>query len=162
MLTGLVVLAILGMALAAWCDLMTRRIPNLLCLAIAVLFGVATLFSPLQVSFVDGLMVALPVLVVTFAAFAHGSLGAGDAKLMTVCALWAGTGHAMDFLLVTGLTGGLMALIALMTPLRVSLGHLAGVVLPESMSRGLTATGLPYGLAIATGGVYVLTTRFLV
>jgi prepilin peptidase CpaA len=68
-------------------------------------------------------------------AFSRGLMGGGDAKLLAACALWTGWAELARFLLTTGMAGGVLALAVL--TLRP----------PEAHGR------LPYGIAIAAGGL---------
>jgi len=83
-----------------------------------------------------------------------GVLGGGDAKLIPAVALWAGPGTLAAFLFVTAVTGGLIALAMIaVRRLRPASGGTG-----ESQA-GATALqgGVPYGFAIAVGGLIVAT-----
>ena len=71
--------------------------------------------------------------------FRFGLFGGGDAKLLAAGALWIGAGSALPFLAGTALTGGALAL-----------GFLVWVGVA---GRGRARPSLPYGVAIAAGGV---------
>jgi prepilin peptidase CpaA len=72
--------------------------------------------------------------------FHFGLMGGGDVKLLAAGALWLGTPALASYLLLTVLSGGALALLFLVRE------GLAG------RSAGARAS-LPYGLAIATGGI---------
>lgn len=143
--------------LLAWvivCDFTTLRIPNRLPLAIALLFAVHVAADPGGVDWLGGLLTALAVFVVAIVLFHFRVMGGGDVKLMAAVALWAGPGEILGFLLVTSLVGGLLAVIAV-TPLRFVVAEAL-----ESLGGGKTVKGalrgvVPYGIAIAAGGLAV-------
>lgn len=129
---------------AAVTDWRSRRIPNELVLALAAL-GLArivlTWFETGAVPYGDPL-VAFAVFAVGALAFHLGVLGGGDVKLMAAGALWTGTALADDFLVITLLAGGVLAFVY------IARGRLSRFGTGER-----AATTLPYGIAIAAGGV---------
>lgn len=83
------------------------------------------------------------------AAFAAGALGGGDVKLLTVVSLFAGSACLLDFLAITALAGGAMAIAVLAG------APLARAATVEGTLRGRLHARLPYGPAIAAGGLWV-------
>ena len=83
-------------------------------------------------------------------AFAAGLLGGGDVKLLSAASLFAGPAFMLDFLTVTALSGGAMALAMLAG---VSIGP--GIPERDGTLRTRLRSGLPYGPAIAAGGLWV-------
>lgn len=77
-----------------------------------------------------------------FLAFCRGKLGGGDVKLLTVCMAWAGPDNAVEFLIVTGLAGGVLALALLSLP---SLRSTSGLQRhwPKSATTNAAATSAP-------------------
>lgn len=133
---------------AAVTDLRSRRIPNGLALALAAL-GLArmVLAVPETGAAPSGdLLAAAAVFAVGALAFHLGVLGGGDVKLMAAGALWTGAALADEFLMTTLLAGGVLALVYVTR----------GVVSRFRTGERADLT-LPYGIAIAAGGV--LTTR---
>lgn len=156
------------LALAAASDVASRRIPNGLPIVIAVSFLVAGVAAPDRVDLVGGLWVAACVFAVGFLGFALGKIGGGDVKLLAAMALWAGPAAAMDYLLLTGLAGGALALIYLLpecvhalTWFRGTLERRVPALQSIALASDVRTQGLPYGVAIAAGGVFVLWTRYL-
>lgn len=93
----------------------------------------------------------LAVLVVTFALFAFGWIGGGDAKLAAATALWMGWENLADYLLISTFIGGVLTLLILYArkwPLPTSL-------LRQNWIARLhdKATGVPYGIALAAAGL---------
>jgi prepilin peptidase CpaA len=80
------------------------------------------------------------------AAFAIGILGGGDVKLLAAVGLFAGPAGILDLLLVTALAGGLLGI-----------ASLAGAPIGPVSTEGEAALRrrLPYGPAIAVGGLWV-------
>jgi prepilin peptidase CpaA len=107
-------LLLTGLLLAASVfDVTTFRIPNPIPLAVIGLFlanaGTGLAVGPLLPHF----FVFLLVLGLGFFAFVLGVMGGGDAKLMAALGLWFGPSALPDFIAITGIAGGLFALLLL-------------------------------------------------
>ena len=160
--------ALLG--LAAFKDICERRIPNRLTGALAALYLVYVLVSPAPVAWLPALGLAAAVFVVGLGLFARALIGGGDVKLLAALSLWAGPEQFVWFLLVTTLTGGALSLLTLWYRRWAFLieAHLAGLGMAITTGRPSdaadTPTGgcvdrsntLPYGVAIAVGGVAII------
>ena len=128
---------------AALSDVLSRRIPNRL---VALLALAALGRLGLELAGGAGWMQAAADLALSLAVFGFGALlfrfglvGGGDVKLLAAGALWIGAGAAWPFLAGTALAGGALAL---------------GFVLWLGFARrGAARPSLPYGVAIAAGGV---------
>ena len=98
---------------AAIIDVTSFRIPNAIPLMLIGLFLVKAT-AGLEV---DPLLPRLPVFAVTlllgFLAFASGLLGGGDVKLITALSLWFGASTFADFIMITGIVGGLLGIFLL-------------------------------------------------
>lgn len=156
---ALILVAALLLAAAAAHDAATRTIPNWLPLLLAAL-GVA--LRLLTGDLGPGLAVAALVLAGTALAWLRGWLGGGDVKLAAAFALVPPPGQVAAFVLATALAGGVLALVYLALVRRVPrpspgrrAGFLARCAKAEAwrMRRG---GPLPYAVAIAAGGFYVL------
>jgi prepilin peptidase CpaA len=139
----LLTLAAVGLfAAAAVTDTRSRRIPNPLPAGLALL-GLARIVlglaagTGLAAAGLD-LAAAAAVFTATAVAFRFRLLGGGDAKLLAAGALWLGAAALGPFLLATALAGGALAIAFLLTGL---------------VRRDAVAAGLPYGIAIAAGGI---------
>ena len=139
---------------AAVCDFTSLRIPNRLPLAVVLLFAAHAAANPGTVDWPGGLLVALAVFAVAATFFHFRLMGGGDVKLMAAVALWAGPHGVLEFLLVVGLAGGVLALIAV-TPLRFVFAEAAAALGGAKAVRGAFLGVVPYGLAIAAGGLFV-------
>ena len=142
------------MAYAAASDLVTMTIPNRLSIALLVGFvGFSVWFGmPLRDIGVH-LLAGLVVLSVTFAMFAAGWIGGGDAKLAAATAVWCGFSDVLEYAILSSLLGGLLTVLLLLA---------RGLVLPQFMRQWDwlmrlhdKKTGIPYGIALAAAGLFV-------
>ena len=136
-------------------DLRSMQIANGFSLAIAGLFIVWAAISLAggQMSLEDlalSLGCGVAVFGVGAAAFAAGALGGGDVKLLAVVGLFAGPHRLPGFLIVTAIAGGLLGL-AILAGAPIGRPAMAGAGPLRARLRG----GLPYGPAIAAGGLWV-------
>lgn len=156
-------LALLTLLLrAAWTDLLHRRIENLVCAALVVLWPVHLTLSPAPNDLVATLAIGCAIFAAATALWRFGYLGGGDVKLLAAVGLWAGPENALQFLLITGLAGGLLALVliwhrqvgwALLVPIQATVSSLLPRLAASSASAGQAS--LPYGIAIAAGGCWL-------
>jgi prepilin peptidase CpaA len=131
------------LAWASYEDARDYLIPNRICGAVVALFPIYVLTTGHWSILWPSLLVALGVFVVGFMLFSRGLLGGGDVKLMAAVALWAGPDLALPFVFITGVAGGLLSL---------------AMIAPRLFAReGAVLAGppVPYGVAVAAGGLYV-------
>jgi prepilin peptidase CpaA len=153
--TACLVAFALLLVLAAWQDLRTMRIADAVSLAVVPVFAVWALSGVVlgTVSFAMiglALACAAGVFGLGAIAFAIGVLGGGDVKLLAASSLFAGTALMPDFLMVTslaGATGPSGAPARTASPSTPPAGH--------ATTRLRLRGGLPYGPAIAAGGLWV-------
>lgn len=139
-------LIVAASAVDAW----SFRVPNLICLALLLLFPAFVLTAPYEVLWGQHIAVFVATLAVGFALYAKKFTGAGDVKLIASISLWAGPEWIGLFLLVTGIAGGLLALgVAGMTWRRLRAQGNANLA-------ALAKVPVPYGVAIAIGGLCTL------
>lgn len=150
-------------AMAAWTDVRSRRIPNEI---VATGFGIALLLRAM-VGFdahVDGLQGAGLAFLIVLPLFALRGIGGGDAKLVIMVGAFMGPERLVPALLVTGIVGGIMAVVAMVRQraavrvLRSTAGLVAyGATLGRVGTRATVdmpgAVTVPYGVAIAIGAV---------
>lgn len=150
----IVALFLLPLAVAACWDVVAFRIPNALPLALVVLFPLAVALAPAPVAVGWHVAAAILVFVIGAGLFALGMLGGGDVKLMAAASLWLGMNSLALFLVVVSLAGAVLTMVLLV--LRALPLHHAmagwGIQVPVLRSRA----GIPYGVAIAFGGVALL------
>jgi prepilin peptidase CpaA len=112
------------------------------------LFPVFVATAPHEINWHQNAAVFALVTVAGFAMFLGKLTGAGDIKLLSVASLWAGPHLIAVLLVVTAFAGGVESLIiALLTQWR----HRA-----DTQAVKLHQVPIPYGIAIATGGLAVL------
>jgi len=144
---GLFVALLLAAALS---DGFRRRIPNWVVLGLIGLYVVIAVLGIAPTGPWPALGAALIAFPITYGLYHFGILGAGDTKLFTAVALFAGLNWLMPLALFTALFGGLFAI-----------GFL--IARPRRVMRGLTSagraegasSGIPYGIPIALGAACV-------
>jgi prepilin peptidase CpaA len=160
-------LAILALLIAAaWRDVATRTIPDTISLLLAVTGGLARVVegsSALAFSAATALLLFVPLLI----AFSRGVIGGGDVKLMTALAVGLAPLDCYRFVIATALVGGLLGISYLLlsrllpssslqglcqTKRTSFLGRVAAVEFWRIRRRG----PLPYGVAIAAAGAFIL------
>jgi prepilin peptidase CpaA len=162
LLTGVAQAMLLLMA--AWTDVSTRLIPNGACLAIAAIGAAAQAWlGPLALAQSLGVAAALFVLLLIL--HSRSLLGGGDVKLLVALALGFSPAGTVRLLAATAFAGGLLALLHLSLR-RLPRPALAGAgasacrrVYAAERWRIIRHAPLPYGVAIAFGGVWALLTN---
>jgi prepilin peptidase CpaA len=141
-----------AMAFAAANDLFTMKIPNRISLALIGAFVAIAVLTrmPLE-AFGIHVAIALGVLAATFVLFWMNMLGGGDAKLMAAGALWMGPDHIIEFLAYVTAFGGVLAIA--MLAYRSFLPANAFPLPGWARRLHKTGEGIPYGIAIAAGGL---------
>ena len=151
---------------AAYGDVRSRRVPNVLSYSLAVL-GAVQLFLVDDPSFSGWtLLSAAVVLVVGFLLFWGGFFGGGEAKLLTGAALLIGAHDLLGFLWLASLCAT-VALLALM--IENDLGRWLRRVMRPAQARSVAdqeaaaeaRPTTPYGIAIAVGAVMILLSRMV-
>ncbi|MBN8953110.1 MAG: peptidase [Rhizobium sp. 60-20] len=142
----------LCLSIAAISDLMTMTIPNRVSLALAVSFMALAPFSGLPLSALGmHLAGATIVFCACFLFFALNVMGGGDAKLLAAAALWFGFDSSLvEFLVYVAFIGGILTFLIVMLRSQATSIMAIGLPLPNSL---LVAKKIPYGIAIAIGGV---------
>ncbi len=97
------------LAVVAYSDVRTRRIPNELTIAIAILGLARMILAGDPGAALYTLAAGAAVFVVGFLLFWGGAFGGGDAKLLSAAVLLVGYRDLFDFLLVMSLCGALLA-----------------------------------------------------
>ncbi|MFP6748407.1 MAG: prepilin peptidase [Alphaproteobacteria bacterium] len=152
LLLALSVIFLLIMIWAMVSDLRTFEIPNWLPLTLVVTYPLAALsagmsWQPIFAAFaLGGLMLVAAVIL-----FRLGLLGGGDGKLLAAAVLWTGSERVLEFLAVTALAGGVLAL-ALLSYRKFPL---AAVLSGFPTMRRLHAEkrDVPYAVAIGAAGL---------
>src|SRR4051812_13069156 len=136
------------LVVAAAIDVRTFTISNRLNLTVALLAPLYWLSIALPLWPGVGLQLAggAAVFVVLAGAFYAGMMGGGDVKLAAALALWFSPQSTIKFLVLTSLAGGVLTL---------------GILALHRVRQREGRPEIPYGVAIAFGGLAILTQRFL-
>lgn len=145
---GLLAALAIALLYAAFSDMRSRMISNRLNVAIAAgapLFWWASGMS-LWPDVVWQLGIAALAFAILAGLFALRMMGGGDVKLLTALALWIEPFAFMQLLLVMALAGGVLTVV---------------MVAVHVMRRQKERLAIPYGVAIAFGGLWVLAPRLI-
>jgi prepilin peptidase CpaA len=137
-------LAATMMTAAAVSDCRRYVIPNWISVALVALYPLHAAVTPVPSPWVTHLFTAALLFAGCLALFALGLVGGGDAKLLPSVGLWAGP-LQLPVLLTTMLAAG--AVLALGFLATRALARRRGATMPDAV---------PYGLAIALGGLAAL------
>ena len=153
------------LAYASWTDVTRMIIRNwtvLAVLALAVIKGLV-LEAPfgwrgsnagMAVMALRDLGAALVVFAALFVMWLMRGMGAGDVKLAGACALWAGIGFVLDFVLAFAILGGLASMLFIGLRFVPTLRERVFQAMPWFRVGGQLS--FPYGPAIAAGAVWTL------
>lgn len=146
--TFLIVLLACGLVAAAAFDWRSRTIPNWLNAAFAL--GAIPFWWASGLHLWPGVALHVGIALIIFAIFALafqlGMMGGGDVKMLAALALWLPPGAVLELLVIMSVAGGLLT-IAMLIPHKIR--KIAGQ--PE----------IPYGIAIAFAGMWLISERFL-
>lgn len=140
---------------AAVSDVRRYEIPNRISVIIVVAFLLAALVMK-SAFVIGGLTVAAAIFAVGALLFARGGIGGGDVKLLSAAALWSGPGLLMSMALVISLAGLVLAGLILSPLGRLMPPPPARVAPPPEKANRRLSRPMPYGVAIAAGGLWVL------
>ena len=157
-LAELVILALL--AIAAWRDVLTRRVPDWIAAGLA-LIGLALRLAQGPRSLGLSLAAAGVLFVFLLVIYARQGIGGGDVKLATAMAIGLAPLETGHFVVATTLAGGVVGLVYFAL-------RLGPVAMPGPAAARLPARlwaverwrarrrGVPYAVAIAAGAAIVL------
>jgi prepilin peptidase CpaA len=169
--------------LAAWgavSDFRRFTIPNQVSLALLGLNPVFVVSAPEPIAWMFSLLMAVIFFGVGFLMFCLRAMGAGDVKLMTAVVLWVGPNHFMTFLVVLVACGILLGVLMAARAANARLAEEeakpgadgAAAARSAGLARALKVAAamryvpifkmqVPYGVAIAAGGIAVAINVFL-
>jgi prepilin peptidase CpaA len=144
LLAGLAALLLIAAAI----DVRTFTISNRLNLAVALLAPLywLSISLPLSPDIAIRLAMGAGVFAILAGAFYAGMMGGGDVKLAAALTLWFSPASTLKFLVLMSLAGGVLTL---------------GVLAFHRLKRREGRPEIPYGVAIAFGGLAILAQRFL-
>ena len=148
-ISWILLVALAAMLLAAcWCDLKSRTIPNILNLAVALL--AIPFWWSIGLALWPDVAIQLGVAALVFGlfaiAFAMGAMGGGDVKLVAAIALWLPAMSVVALLFIMSVAGGALTL---------------AMLIRHKLARAGGQLEIPYGVAIAFGGLWLISERFL-
>lgn len=146
------------MAYAAISDMITMTIANRVSLLLVAAFFVAAPLAGMPLTVIGmHLLAGMLVLGVTFALFAFGTMGGGDAKLLAATAVWMGLGMSLaEYVVIGAVFGGMLTLLILIyrnSPISDVTGNF--LLLRKFSDRRV---GIPYGIALGLAGLVVFPT----
>ena len=145
---GLLVALAIALLIAAFTDIRSRRIENWLTAGIALLAPAYWWASGMGLW--PDVAIQVGIAVLTFAVlaglFALRVMGGGDVKLLAALALWIQPLPFLQLLFVMAVAGGALCIV-------LGAWHV--------MRRQRDRLAIPYGVAIAVGGLWVLGTHHL-
>ena len=152
-LATVTILASLVFVAALYQDLTTRRIPNVLPAVLLVIGAAKWLLVGRLADLGQALAAAAIMLVVTALMFWRGWMGGGDVKLLTAASFLIGGAQTPEFVILTALAGGIVALLVLVwTGIARLLPARAGTEGPVELRKAT----VPYGVAISSAAVWIL------
>jgi prepilin peptidase CpaA len=147
--TGILLLGLAAvLVVAAVIDVRTFTISNRLNAAVALsapLYWMSVALAPWPGMAIQ-LAAGLTVFTLLAGAFFAGMMGGGDVKLAAALALWFPPAGTVKFLVLMSLAGGVLTLVILGA---------------HRLRRREGRPEIPYGVAIAFGGLTILAQRFL-
>jgi prepilin peptidase CpaA len=137
-----------ALLLAAVGDWRSRTIPNSLNAAIALM--AIPFWWSIGLSLWPGVALQLALAAAVFALFAiafrFGAMGGGDVKMAAALALWLPATGVVKLLVIMSLAGGVLTL---------------AMLIAHRAARSAGQPEIPYGIAIAFGGFWLIGERFL-
>ena len=160
MQTAILVIGIGILAIIAYGDVRTRRIPNALSLTVATLGLIRIIIVDDPVDAGHTLMAGITIFLVAFLLFWRGAIGGGDAKLIASMALLIGYHDLFSFLFLMSLCGGALGIAILardkFRPRLWRPSQSAKIPLPTEATTAPVQSTVPYGVAIAAAGIITL------
>lgn len=148
---GIAYASIALLVVAAYSDIKTLKIPNVLVCTIAVLGILRLILLGHPIAAIYAIGVALLIFLIGFVMFSRGWVGAGDVKLLMATVLLIRYPDLSTFLIRMSVLGaGLSIIIA---ALRYYAPLLVG---PRLGSRLATINAVPYGVAIAVAAILTI------
>lgn len=145
---------LLLLCVAIWTDLRFFRIANWLNLSIFLLFIVQIILHPVGFPTWLSSLEAFLLVFIGFGLFWYfksENFGGGDWKMLSALAPWCGLLGLLKFFLVMSLFGGLEVFVILAIR-----KFLSNSFVSRYFPMLFEETGIPYGLAIAAGGFYII------
>ena len=136
-----VVILLAALAAAAIEDAIRLKISNATCLVVLVTALIAMGLRGFPLDLWQNALVFVALLAAGTPLFATGKVGGGDVKLLACLGLWFSIGTALWLIVLVFIAGGILALAFLAT---------------RMVRKKSSKSGIPYGLAIAAGGLLLI------
>jgi len=149
------------LVIAAWRDVVSRTIPDAVGLLLLAIGGLSRMFEGPS-ALASSMVAAMLLFALLMVAYSRGFIGGGDVKLMTAFAIGLSPLNSYHFVVATALAGGLLGIAYLVLSRSTRLPHQASDrsllrrVMAVEFWRARRRGSLPYGVAIAAGGTFVL------
>ena len=145
---GLLIALAIALVFAAFTDIRRRQIDNWL--NIAIVIGAPVFWWSSGLALWPDVALQLAIAIGAFALlcilFAVGMMGGGDVKLLTALALWIEPNAFLQLLIIMAISGGVLTIV------------MGGW---HFMLNQKDRLAIPYGVAIAFGGLWVLAANYL-
>ncbi len=145
---GLLIALAIALVFAAFTDIRRRQIDNWL--NIAIVIGAPVFWWSSGLALWPDVALQLAVAIGAFAflciLFAVNMMGGGDVKLLTALALWIEPGAFLQLLIIMAIAGGVLTIV------------MGGW---HFMLNQKDRLAIPYGVAIAFGGLWVLAANYI-
>lgn len=141
---------------AAMTDVTTYKIPNWLTGLTAILFFPMALWTGMPlVAFGWHLLAGFVLFFVGYAFFSFGLFGGGDAKLMAAAGLWFGASNSVEFIIMTAIVGGFLALAMAGWSLITMYWEFFETKRLDGLNKQMKRLNpkLPYGFALCVGAI---------
>ncbi len=139
---------------AAVQDVREYRIPNIIIIALLVLYPAYFLTSSQNMSLPVSFLIGGVFFLIGLGLFSTGVMGGGDVKLIAVTGLWVGASGLLPFLMVMALVGAVMSLFMMIMPVRLGVASFCTQMGFVSLQEKILTDRLPYGVAISAGGLF--------
>jgi prepilin peptidase CpaA len=161
MLVPFAVMTLGLLMIAAWRDVATRTIPDMIGLLLVAAGAIVRILDGPE-AFAFSVGTALLLFVLLLVAYSRGFIGGGDVKIMTALAVGLSPLDCYRFVIATAIAGGFLSICYLLLSRRPpsikksKRTSLFGRVVAIEFWRIRRHRSLPYGVAIAAGGAFVL------
>ena len=141
------------MVFAAVSDMLSMTIANRVSVILVATFAVAAPLTGMDwPAYGWHFAAAAAVLAATFAMFAFGAMGGGDAKLLSATALWMGFSvELVQYLVLASLIGGLMTILIVIYRGSSLASYTGGNIFLRHFADA--KAGIPYGVALGIAGL---------
>ncbi len=158
----------MGLAIAVFCDLRSRRIPNTVSIPLLIAALIVRGLNQGVLAAVSGVGAAALVVAALYRPWLMGGIGGGDVKLAAATAAWVPFNRLHWFALFAAAAGGVVAAVfyfVARAPARAEIrANLTLTVLqnelPAVPSHRAGHPSVPYALAIAAGAALALFWKF--